>query len=158
MSSVVGLVFLILTFSKKLFNEFKTVSSAPMVFSFSMSIIVGMFNSVLGRVIRWFADVEFYTTMSRYLCIVAKRLIRTVLLNMLLTTLIANLVSFYLFSEHKETYANVPLNFTGLVNDFFFLSATNPLLACIFTFFDYRYAYRLYKRYKITHGTSVTQA
>lgn len=101
---------------------------------------------------------EYYTTMSSYFSNVAKRLSRTVLLNMIVTTLIANLVSFYMFSEHKETYENVPLNFTGLVNDFFFLSATNPLLACIFTFFDYRYAYRLYKRWKITHGSPVTQA
>lgn len=78
---------------------------------------------------------------------------------MILTTLFANLISFYLFSSKaSETYPNVPLNFTGLVNDFFFLSATNPLLSCIFTFLDYRYAYRLYKRWSIVNRLPVTQA
>jgi hypothetical protein len=50
------LVFLILTFSKKLFSEIKTESKTPLIYSFIMSITVGMFNSILGRIIRYFAD------------------------------------------------------------------------------------------------------
>lgn len=130
-----------------------------MIFSFIISVVVGLFNSVLGRIIRYFAYDEFYTRQSKYLYKVTKRLLATNLINMVLTTLIANVVSFFFFNNKtSETYPNVPLNFSGLVNDFFFISATNPLLGCIFTFIDYRYAYRMYKRWSITHRFPATQA
>lgn len=158
-TSVLVLAFLLLTLGKKIFSEFKVESRMPMLYSFIMSIMVGFFNSVLGRIIRYFAEDEFYTRQSKYYYQVTKRLLTTNLINMVLTTLIANVVSFYFFnSKASETYPNVPLNFTGLVNDFFFISATNPLIGCIFTFLDYRYAYRMIKRWRIIHHRPVTQA
>lgn len=158
-TSVLILAFLILTLGKKVFSEIKVESRMPMIYSFVMSVVVGMFNSVLGRIIRYFADDQFYTRQSKYYFQVTRRLLAANLINMVLTTLIANVVSFYFFnSKNSETYPNVPLNFTGLVNDFFFISATNPLLGCIFTFFDYRYAYRMFKRWRITHHFPATQA
>ena len=44
------------------------------------------------------------------------------------------------------------------MNDFFFINATNSLLAIIFVFFDYRYAYRVLKRWYISSHKQVTQA
>ena len=78
---------------------------------------------------------------------------------MILTTLLANVASFYLIAQPTaETYEGIHLNFVGLVNDFFFINATNSFIGILFTFFDYRYLQRLIKKWYITKYKLVTQA
>jgi len=63
---VLVLSFLILTLGKKIFSEIKMESRMPLIYSFVMSVVVGLFNSVLGRIIRYFAEDQFYTRRSKY--------------------------------------------------------------------------------------------
>jgi hypothetical protein len=78
---------------------------------------------------------------------------------MILASVMANYASFYILAKPAPTiYPGIELNFIGLMNDFFFINATNSLLAIIFVFFDYRYGYRLLKRLYITKYKHVTQS
>lgn len=78
---------------------------------------------------------------------------------MIITTLLANLASFYLIGEPEgSTYPGISLNFVGLVNDFFFINASNSFIGILFTFFDYRYVAKLLKKWYITNYKTVTQA
>lgn len=78
------------------------------------------------------------------------------IVNMTLTTVIANLATSYLVME--STYPGIDISFIGLMNDFFFVNATNSLIAIIFVFFDYRFAYRRLKQWYITSYKKVTQS
>lgn len=44
-----------LTFSKKQFNETKVNSKNPVGYSFLASLLVALFNSILGRLVRYFS-------------------------------------------------------------------------------------------------------
>jgi hypothetical protein len=44
----------------------------------------------------------------------------------------------------------IPIDYTGLVNDFFFLFLTNSYMSSIFNYFDIFYGVKLFKRHKIT--------
>jgi hypothetical protein len=74
-------------------------------------------------------------------------MIAAFLINMVLTTLFSNFVIFY--EDSTSTYPNFSIDLVTLVNDFYFLNITNPFLSCVFTFFDYRYLFRIYKRWRL---------
>lgn len=121
--------------------------------------MVAFFNSVLGRLVRYFSLDEYYVTQSSYYYSVAARVTVVYIVNMLLTTVISNIATFYIVATPAPpTYPGIELNFLGLMNDFFFVNATNSLIAIIFVFFDYRTAYRAIKRWYISSFKQVTQA
>ena len=158
-ASLVSLTFIILTFGKKIFNESKVNSRNPLVYSFLASLSVAFFNSILGRLVRYFSLDEFYSQQSLYYYYVARRVTVVYLGNMLLTTFLANLASFYLIGQPSaSTYPGISLNMIGLMNDFFFINATNSFLAITFTFLDYRYLFRMLKKWYTSKYKLVTQA
>lgn len=159
MASLILLTFIILAFGKKLFNESKVNSRNPLIWSFYASLSVAFFNSILGRLVRYFSLDERYSKQSSYYYYVARRITIVYVGNMIITTLLANVASFYLIAQPTaETYEGIHLNFVGLVNDFFFINATNSFIGILFTFFDYRYIARLIKKWYITKFKLVTQA
>ena len=117
---------------------------------------MALLNSILGRLIRYFSNDEYYSTQSSYYFSVAIRVTVVNVVNMTLTTVIANLATSYLVME--STYPGIDISFIGLMNDFFFVNATNSLLAIIFVFFDYRLAYRKIKQWYISTYKKVTQS
>lgn len=134
-------------------------SRNPLIWSFFASLSVAFFNSILGRLVRYFSLDERYSKQSSYNYYVGRRVTVVYLGNMILTTLLANVASFYLIGQPSaSTYEGISLNFIGLINDFFFINATNSFIGILFTYFDYRYAARLLKKWYISHYRLVTQA
>lgn len=79
--------------------------------------------------------------------------------NMLITTFVANVASFYLIKEDKPTFAVFPLNFESFLFDVFFLIVTNPVITVFMTLFDHRHIRSLIKKYRISNGwIGVSQA
>lgn len=66
------------------------------MWSFFASLSVAFFNSILGRLVRHFSLDERYGKQSSYYYYVARRITVVYLGNMIITTLLANVVSFYL--------------------------------------------------------------
>lgn len=63
-----------------------------------------------------------------------------------MTTYFSNLV---VYMWNDETDKVLPLDYSGLVTDFFFLFLTNTYISSIFNYFDIFYGRKLYQRYKL---------
>lgn len=108
--------------------------------------VVAVFNSIEGIVIRQCARRELYGTHSKFFKIVARRLSYVFFINMVMTTFFSNLV---LFLWNDESDKVLPLNYDGLVTDFFFLFLTNTYMSSIFNYFDLFFGYKLLKRWRV---------
>lgn len=96
--------------------------------------------------------------MSKYFTDVGKKLTLIFLINMLATTYFSNAVSFWIISYGESTYPHFPINFLGLIYDFFFLFITNSYMSSVMSIFDIVWAYRLYKRNQIKNKLNITQS
>jgi hypothetical protein len=151
--------FLVLTLLKRFIKVEQGISISSLwnlILSFASSVICCGFNTLLGIVIRYFARNEIYNLKSVEFASVCERLTLVFMLNMVFATFFSNVVSFFLTSPvERATYSGFPLNFEGLVNDFFFLFITNSYMSSIFNFFDIVWGFRLYKRHRIRSGQLV---
>jgi hypothetical protein len=113
-------------------NELSSIIS--LILSFCTASLVALTNTLMGMVIRKFAMLEEHKKTTTYFVSVGKKLNILFMVNMILTTLIANLLSGFEVAK-------------GLFNDFFFLFLTNTYLSSLFSFFDIVYGIRLFRRY-----------
>lgn len=65
------------------------------------------------------------------------------IVNMVVSTLMSNMVTYFI-SSAKE----FPFDAQGLMSDFFFLFITNSYIGSIFNVFDIVWGFRLIKRYR----------
>lgn len=147
---LMGITFLVILFIKKWIKRISVDQHDVFVIFLNLCIatIVAIFNSIEGIVIRSFARKELYAYHSKFFRIVARRLSYVFFINMVMTTFFAN---FLFFFEDGRSSSNelIPLDYPGLVNDFFFLFLTNSYMSSIFNYFDIFYGVKLLKRRNI---------
>jgi hypothetical protein len=130
-----------------------------LVLSAVSSIVCCGFNTLLGIMIRHFARKDRnFTTMSQYFTTVGNQLTNIFMINMLATTYFSNLISFWIISYGESTYPHFPLNFLGLIYDFFFLFITNSYMSSVMSYFDFVWGWRLYWRYRMKKELTHTQS
>ncbi len=145
---LIFLGFLFLLWLKKFIKleQKNSPNSSNQVFFIFLSLIastvVAIINSLLGIVIRFFADYEEHNKQTTYFISVCKKLSKVFLINMVLSTFLSNLLSYFI--HHSDTF---PFDLQGLIRDFFFLFVTNSYLSSIFNFFDLVWGYRLLRRW-----------
>lgn len=151
--------FLIVAFTKKFLKEEKAIQKGNILFSFLNSIIVSLFCSIFRRIIGISEAESYYTTISKMSYNKVAKMVFIFQINMLFTTFVANVASFYLIREDTPTFAIFPLNFETFLFDIFFLIVTNPIITLFMTFFDHRHIRGLIKKYRISKGwLAVSQA
>lgn len=154
--------FFILTLMKK----FIKVEQATLINQFLLlglsaasSIICCGFNTLLGIMIRHFARKDrTFVTMSQYFTTVGNQLTNIFMINMLATTYFSNLISFWIISYGESTFPHFPLNFLGLIYDFFFLFITNSYMSSVMSYFDIVWGWRLYWRHRMKKELTYTQS
>lgn len=72
-------------------------------------------------------------------------------MNMVISTFLANELILLMRGKDERL---MPIDFQGMVTDFFFLFITNSYLSSIFNFFDLVYGYKLLKRLKLRYFPS----
>jgi hypothetical protein len=121
-----------------------------LVLSIVSSVVCCAFNTLLGIMVRHFArNNHTFTTKSQYFATVGSQLTNIYVINMLATTYFSNLISFWIISYGESTYPHFPLNFLGLIYDFFFLFITNSYASSLMSYFDFVWGWRLYRRYRM---------
>ena len=142
--------FVAILFFKKWIKKVSTGYHEVFVIFLNLCIatVVAIFNSIEGIVIRAFARKELYPYQSKFFKIVAKRLSYVFFTNMVLTTFFANFLFFFESSEKSKLF--LPIDYAGLVNDFFVLFLTNSYMSSIFNYLDIFYGIKLLKRRRIT--------
>lgn len=115
---------------------------SSLVLSFVASTLVAGTNTLMGIIIRRCTIYEEHNKQTTYFVSVGEKLTKLFSINMILTTLMANVVNTLTVSEKSFT-----INLIECFNDFFFLFITNSYLSSLFAIFDLVWGYRLYKRY-----------
>ena len=156
---LVVLDFLMVALTKKFLKEEKAIQKGNILFSFLNSMIVSLFCSIFRRVIVISEGESYYTTVSKLSYNKVAKMVVIFQINMLFTTFVANVASFYLIRQDTPTFAVFPLNFESFLFDVFFLIVTNPLITLTMTYFDHRHIRALIKKYRIEKGwLAVSQA
>jgi hypothetical protein len=121
--------------------------------------IVSLFCSIFRRIIATSEGESYYTTVSKMSYNKVAKMVVIFQINMLFTTFVANVASFYLIREDQPTFDVFPLNFESFLFDVFFLIVTNPAISLTMTFLDHRHLRGLLKKYRISRGwLAVSQA
>ena len=154
--------FFILTLMKKFIKVEQATAINQillLILSAASSIICCGFNTLLGIMIRHFARKDrTFTTISQYFTLVGNQLTNIFMLNMLATTYFSNLISFWVISYGESTFPHFPLNFLGLIYDFFFLFITNSYMSSVMSYFDFVWGWRLYWRRRMAKELTSTQS
>ena len=148
--AVMVMCFFIILLIKQMIKRNEVGENSTLVFMSNLGVatVAALFNSLEGIVIRKSAREERYSDHSKFFKIVAKRLSVLFFLNMVISTFMANL--FIMVMKNKDDRW-VPIDYKGLVTDFFFLFITNSYLSSIFNLFDIFYGLKLLKRLKLKH-------
>ncbi|EAS05315.2 transmembrane protein, putative (macronuclear) [Tetrahymena thermophila SB210] len=143
--------FLVLLFLKKAIKREQSVQPQliSLLLSFTSSTVVALFNSLLGIVIRKGVSYEEHNVQTKYFVSVGKKLTKMFIVNMVISTLMSNMVNYFI-STAKE----FPFDAQGLMGDFFFLFITNSYIGSIFNVFDIVWGYRLIMRYRAEKDSS----
>ena len=111
--------------------------------SFLVATLVALANTIVGIFTRRFARSERHRTQTDFFISVGQRITAVLVLNMTLTTVLANFVWSRVMID-KTALLN--LSAAGLVSDVFFLFITNSYMSSIFNYFDIVWGVKLLKR------------
>jgi len=139
--------FAVLVLLKKLLKQVKTTDEdigeyVSVVVSLVGALCVAITNTILGIYTRRFVRYEKHKTQTSFFVTVGKRISAVLVINMTLTTLLANM------AQVRINTSFFKISVTGLFYDVFFLFITNSYMSSIFNYFDIMWGVRLYQRYK----------
>lgn len=148
---VMALCFLIILLIKQWIKQEQVGVNSTKVFISNLGVatVAALFNTLEGIIIRKCCREERYSNFSKFFKVVGRRLSALFFMNMVISTFLANL--FIIFMRRNKDDRYVPINYEGLVTDFFFLFITNTYLSSIFNLFDIVYGLKLIKRLKLRY-------
>ncbi|KRX05045.1 hypothetical protein PPERSA_06679 [Pseudocohnilembus persalinus] len=109
-------------------------------------------NVIIGIIIRYFASKEERNTQTEYFVNTGKKLTNMFAVNMILTTIISNMSTFW---HLTNTNGDIPLDMITIINTYFILFITNSYLSSLFSIFDIVWGFRIFQRWRLTSSEKV---